>query len=96
MAAKGERTPLDNAPPIPTHLYVRWRCFVELNSSRPSAGFGVSAISRRDVAVWCDEEGILVREHRRAIWHSVHGLDCTFREHVASEKERKKGESASA
>lgn len=96
MAERGEGGPLTKAPPFPEHLHVRWRCFVELNGSRPSSGFGVSAISRRDVAVWCDEEGILVREHRRAIWQTVHGLDCTFRDHVASEKERKKGELASA
>ncbi|MFY8164134.1 MAG: phage tail assembly chaperone [Brevundimonas sp.] len=57
-----------NAPPMPPLARHLWEYFVDLCQTRSSGGMGISRLTRSEIRMWEEDEGVqLERWERRAI-----------------------------
>ena len=60
---------LENQPELPRHAAHVWSYFHALHETRPTGGMSVSRLTRQDIRLWQEDEGITLEPwERRAIF----------------------------
>ena len=54
----GAQAELANQPALPRHAAYLWRYFLELDATRTSSGFGPNPITRLEIRLWQEDEGV--------------------------------------